>query len=243
MGKAAAVLLTALLLAAPAAAQKVTLPSKLDAQPGGPPIPLVATADGGNVVWFSPDPGLTVIDGGFFGGDSKKALLFAPNAGRYRVWAVTALKDKVSERAECIVTVGTPPEPPPVPPGPTPPGPTPPGPGPAPTPAAGLRVLMVYESADVSALPAAQQAVLYSKSVRDYLRAKCAAEPGGWKAFRIYDKDVDLAAESAEWKALMSRPRKQVPWVVIADGPKVLYEGALPATVDEALALLKKYGG
>jgi hypothetical protein len=239
MRKAAALLL-ALALAAPAAAQKVTLPAKLEVKDPRLPALLVAQADGVNVVWMAPDPGISVIDGTTLGGDSKRALVFCSQQGTFRVWAVTALKDKVSERAECVVTVGTPPEPPPVPPGPTPPGPNPPVP---PAPAAGLRVLMVYESADVSALPAAQQAVLYSKSVRDYLRAKCASEPGGWKAFRIYDKDVDLAAESAEWKALMARPRKQVPWVVIADGPKVLYEGALPASVDEALSLLKKYGG
>lgn len=136
------------------------------------------------------------------------------------------------------ITVGTP-TPPPPDPGPGP-GPGPP-PSPAPIPVAGFRVLMVYESADLSKMPAAQQVILYSKPVRDYLNAKCIMGPDNkTHDWRIWDRDSDTSNESALWQAAMKRPRASVPWIIISDGKKG-YEGPLPATVDETLALLKKY--
>ena len=102
----------------------VTLPPTISGQPGIP-TPLVAVANGSNVAWVTPDAGLVVIDGSFFEGNSKKALLFAP-AGQYRLWAFTAVNSTISPRAECVVTIGTPvPPPPPTPPVPPVP-PTPP---------------------------------------------------------------------------------------------------------------------
>lgn len=145
--------------------------------------------------------------------------------------------------AHRLVMVGqqpTPPSPPgPVPP--TPPGPTPPSP--VPIPGTGLRVLVVYESADVSKLPPGQVAVLYSKTLRDLLNAKCPAGPDGkTREWRIYDADVDLTGESDAWKAAMARPRKSLPWIVISNGTSG-YEGPLPASVDEAVKLVQAYAG
>lgn len=104
--------------------QTVELPAEVKGQPGMP-IPIIAKGDlGANVTWLTPDKGLAVVDGGFFGGDSRKAMLFGPQ-GNYRLWAITAKGDKVSALAECRVIIGTP--------GPDP-GPTPPGPDPGPEP-------------------------------------------------------------------------------------------------------------
>jgi hypothetical protein len=177
-------------------------------------------------------------------------LLFTGPAGAYKVKlrAIRLDRDGATqiETARATVVIGDPP--PPVPPGPTPPGPTPPGPtppgptpGPAPIPEAGLRVLIVYESSELSKLPPAQANVLYARSVRDFLNASCAVGADGkTREWRIWDKDVDPSQESAVWQAAMKRPRASVPWLLVSNG-KTGYEGPLPGTADDLLALLKKY--
>jgi hypothetical protein len=127
------------------------------------------------------------------------------------------------------------------------PGPGPgPSPGPAPNPADGLLALIVVESADLSKLPAKQATVLTSQAVRDYLNAHCPKGPDGRTAeWRIWDANVDVSRESAAWQAAFKRPRAALPSLLLSN-PKtgqVYYEGPLPATVDESLNLLKKYGG
>lgn len=261
-------------------AQEVTLPPEVRGLPGFP-IAVVAKADGENVVWMTPDAGLTVIDGSFFGGDSKKALVYgATNNKTYRLWAVTAKAGKVSPVAECKVVIGAPPPgpgpgPDPVPPDPVPPDPAP---NPAPIPAEGFRTLIVYESKDLTSYPASQSNILYTKEIRDYLNSKTVkgadTKTGEW---RIWDKDVDATNETKLWQDALKRPRtltikdvavdkyevwspsglvatfprreeavalssKTLPWIVISTG-KTGYEGPLPKTVAETLALLKKYGG
>jgi hypothetical protein len=135
----------------------------------------------------------------------------------------------------------TPPGPTPTPPGPTPP-PDPPGPAP-PIPAAGLHVLMVYEDKELPKLPPGQYSVLYAKAVRDYLNAKCAAGPDGkTKQWRTWDKDTNATGESKLWQDALARPRQRTPWIIISNG-KTGYEGPLPNSVEDALKLLKIYGG
>ncbi len=225
-----------LLLAPLAQAQKVTLPPKLEGQPGIP-IQIVAEADGANVIWLTPDKGLTVIDGGFFKGDSKRAILFA-NAGVYRLWAFTARGDIISPKAECIVTFGDP--------GPGP-GPDPgPGPGPGPDPftsSPGCKVLIVYETTELGKMPRGQSEALKDGAIRDYLNKKCVKGPDGKTAqWRIWDQNVDTSAESPLWKAVMARPRKSLPWLVVSNG-KTGWEGPLPPDAAATMALLKKYLG
>lgn len=196
-------------------------------------------ADGAALIWdVTPEESVDIVE------FPSKVLFVAP-PGTYKV-KLRALRTKdgssTFETARATVTVGTPTPPvPPVPP--APPVPPVPPPDPAPIPAAGLRVLIVYESAELAKLPAAQSNVLYAKSVRDYLNSKCPAGPDGkTKEWRIWDKDVDTAGESKLWQDAMRRPRKGTPWVLISTGVGG-YEGPLPATADETLALLKKYGG
>ncbi len=158
-----------------------------------------------------------------------------------RILAYVAAGDVPSDPALATVTIVGQPDPP-VPPGPVPPDPPGPTPGPVPIPGDGLRVLIVYESADLAKMPPAQQSILDSAAVRGYLQEKCAKGPDGTPERRIWDKDTDASAESKLWQDAFKRPRKEVPWLVISNG-KAGYEGPLPATVDDALKLLKQYGG
>ncbi len=114
---------------------------------------------------------------------------------------------------------------------------------PAPIPAAGLHVLVVYESADLSKYPSGQQAAIYAKSVRDYLNATCPAGPDGkTRQWRMWDKDTDATEEQKLWQDALKRARTQTPWVIVSNGTTG-FEGPLPASADEMLALLKRYGG
>lgn len=129
--------------------------------------------------------------------------------------------------------------------GPAPPDPKPPDPppDPQPKPVAGLRVLIVEESGERSKLPASQQAVIFSKAVRDWLNANCAEDKNfnSGRAWTIQDKDVDLSAFGKTWTDLMARPRTALPWVIVWGNDRVLHEGALPKDVAGTLDLLKKY--
>lgn len=107
----------------------------------------------------------------------------------------------------------------------------------------GFRVLMVYESADLSQLSESQKSVLYSTKIREYLNAKCSKGVDGKTSdYRIIDQDTDVSGDSDWWQEVMKRERKSLPWLVISNG-KTGFEGPLPKSVDEALAVLKKYGG
>jgi hypothetical protein len=127
---------------------------------------------------------------------------------------------------------------------PTPgPGPSPdPGPGPTPVPSGKLFVLIVTETAQQTPQ---QAAVINSKAADEYIAAK------SWQR-RVADKDTvdengkvptDLAAWLDKAKAWNAGGGKW-PYLNIADGSgAVVYEGAMPATEAEYLALLKKFGG
>lgn len=166
-------------------------------------------------------------------------------AGEWEVDAITAYKGEVYVATLKVRAGPQPPEPgpsPPTPPGPAP-GPTPPAPNPAPIPAAGFRVLIVYESADLSKMPAPQQAIIFSKTVRDYLNAKCV--PGAdakTKEWRIFDKDTDVSAESTIWQAAMQRHPISLPWLIVSNGTTG-FEGPLPADVESTMKVLQQFGG
>ena len=115
------------------------------------------------------------------------------------------------------------------------PGPTPgPAPIPAPIPAEGLRVGIIYESADKARYTPKQLAVMASAELREYMRAKTVE-------YRIIDKDTPIT-DSPLWKAVLDRPRTDLPWLVISNG-KTGFEGPLPKdmTPEQAKALIAKY--
>jgi hypothetical protein len=130
---------------------------------------------------------------------------------------------------------------------PKPDDPKPPEPKPVvelpPIPGPGLKVLITYETGE--SIPVTQHSILFGKTVREYLEAKCPPGPDGkTKEYRIWDKDVDPSGESKTWQDAMKRPRTQNKWCIISDGKSKAnsYEGPLPTTVDEFMKLLRKAG-
>lgn len=117
-------------------------------------------------------------------------------------------------------------------------------PKPSPIPVDGFRVLIVEESADRAKLPKEQAAIIFDKEIRDFLTANCAKDsdyPNG--AWRIWDKDTDTAGAGKTFADAMKRPRSAMPWIIIGNHPNGGYEGPLPKSVEETMALLKKYRG
>lgn len=127
---------------------------------------------------------------------------------------------------------------------PAPPGPKPPDPTPADLPfkEPGLRVMIIEDSLKRTALPPSQQLIIGSARIREYFKEKCAKDAKGLPEACIYDPEMDLSGVDAKWREAMSRKRGPLPWIQISNG-KEGFEGPLPLTVDETLALLKKFGG
>jgi len=116
---------------------------------------------------------------------------------------------------------------------------------PEPIPTGGLFVLIVEETDQRPKLPPDQLAILTATapgSVREYLTQRCAKDADGRPQFRIFDKDNDLAKESAIWRQAWERPRQSIPWILISNVSQ-MHEGPLPATPEATLELLRKYGG
>jgi hypothetical protein len=250
------VVLSLLLLAAPAWASDppaaappvVTLPAARRVAVGERFSLVPVVANGGTPKYYAPDPGLredrTFLDliPDELATKLKGRVFYAESPGTYRIVVYVAGDNRTaSDVAICTVTAGD------VPPGPGPgPGPVPPGPDPDPfansRAAPGLKCLIVVETSDLSKLPPSQVTVLTAAAVRQYLNAKCVKE-GTQPAWRVWDRDVSTANESPLWqKAFAKVPRDKVPWVLIGDGTRG-YSGPLPATVDETIKLLTKFGG
>lgn len=193
--------------------------------------PIVLKAEGKSAsaqyLWDVEGEGAKVVE------SAGVCYVWAP-AGKYTV-RLTAIDfdNKKVERTRFNFTVGKGPTPDPDPPTPDPDPPVPPTP-------TGMRVLILYESSELSKLPGPQNTVLYAKSVRDYLNAKCASGPK-MKEWRIWDKDADVSKQEKHWQELVKRPAKSYPWIVIQ--AKTTYEGPLPKNTEETLNLLRKYGG
>lgn len=132
----------------------------------------------------------------------------------------------------------------PTPPQPPDPKPDPPAPKPAPSAdpigAGGFAVLMSFDSTKTTR-PPAELSVLHGKAVREYLEAKCVADPtrSDWKAYRIYPDNTVGAPKL--WADAFAK-KGGADWILIGTGNGG-YSGPLPKTEAEALALLKKYGG
>lgn len=123
----------------------------------------------------------------------------------------------------------------------------PPGPGPTPDPkppqpVTSFRVIFVKESGDT--LNPQQTAIPAAKAIRDYLIAKTTPE-GGVAGWREYDPQQTTANEQATMRALWEAVKVKLlpaPCLVIeVNGHATVMP--FPATVDEAIQTLKKYGG
>lgn len=129
------------------------------------------------------------------------------------------------------------------PPDPKPPDPKPDPVNPPPIPEPGFRVLIVYDRMTLGTIPASQNAIIFSKDIDAYCRAKCAKGPdGATPEFRQYSTDAAIATEAKVWRDAFARPRASLPWIIVSNGTTG-YEGPLPANIADTLKLLKKYGG
>ena len=132
----------------------------------------------------------------------------------------------------------------PIPPNPNPNPPVPPNPVPpipAPIAAPGLRVLMLYESSQLSKLPVAQSAILYDTGLRTYLDSTTpVGKDGKTHEYRIWDKDVNPAGDDQIWQDALKRPHATIPWILISNGTTG-FEGPLPADPASTKALIQKY--
>jgi hypothetical protein len=113
-----------------------------------------------------------------------------------------------------------------------------PGP-PAPIPEKGLRVLIVYKSADLSKYPSAQVNTINSSNLKQTLAPKLAKGPKG-PEMRVLPDTTDMTNETDLWQKAMKRPRTIMPWIVVSNGDTG-YEGPLPPNEQETLALITKY--
>ena len=103
-----------------------------------------------------------------------------------------------------------------------------------------FRLLVIEETADRPTLPASQQAIFTSTTVRQYLKSHCAKGADGAPQFRFLDKDAEL---SGDWKATVrAHGPRSYPWVYVTDG-KTGHSGPLPNDVDSFLRLIKPFGG
>ncbi len=158
-----------------------------------------------------------------------------------QVKALTAVVTKLSNdtnaaysKLDARIAALESPRPPPIPPIPVPP------PTPAPIPLDGFRVMIVY---DPTTLTASQEGIVFGKKVRDYLQARCVVGADGkTKDFRIYQTGLDTSAEVQWINNVIQRHPGQKSWMVVSDG-KTGYDGPIPASADEAIAIFSKIGG
>lgn len=114
-------------------------------------------------------------------------------------------------------------------------------PTPAPIPEPGLRVMVIYETADVPNYPATQVGILTSQSVKKWLDANCTVGPDGvTPEWRFVDDDSVFDDPESVWAKAIKRDRESLPWVIISDGTKG-HEGPLPMDAAGMLDLLKGF--
>lgn len=196
--------------------------------------------------------GATGADGLFADGDGKpETRVFDSTESTYLIQGLKPCKTEllliphgVTERTDIfrqtLTVSGQGPNPPPIPDDPVPDDPDEPDPV---VPAVkSFRVIFVKESGQTLNLQ--QTAIPAAKVIRDYLNEKTTRE-GGLPGYREYDPDQLTEYESATMKALWSAVKpKLIPapcMVVEKDGHATVMP--FPATVDECMEILRKYGG
>lgn len=111
------VLLALLCPVALEASPSITIPDRVRGE-AGEFVRVAATTEGKNVRWIALTPGLAVFPADLLR-DSRTTVVVALRPGAYRLLAITAVADELSEPAVCVVEIAG---------APTPPGPDPPRP-------------------------------------------------------------------------------------------------------------------
>lgn len=156
--------------------------------------------------------------------DKKWVYTIKPlNEGRCELMTWTVGETDAAKIQRFGVDVNLGPRPPPTPVDP----PTPV----TPLPSEKLRVLFTYNNAKT--LPKEARAVVESVLVHNAITKN----GGEWRCWSVKD---DPGEEAEWWKKAMARDRKQPEWVIISS-PKGFFEGPLPATYQDMIALVSKY--
>lgn len=175
--------------------------------------------------------------------------LSSPFTGPAGSYTIVSPDPVVIERTDGSVTIRwkpsptpppNPPGPPPNPPNPPNP-PSPPNPPVPPIPVAGLHVLIVYESDDLSKYPQSQVNILYDPTLRQYLDSVTpVGTDGATHEYRIWDKDVNAIGDSKYWADALARKRGAVPWIIVSNGTTGI-EAPLPNTVSDTIAIIRPF--
>jgi len=91
----------------------------------------------------------------------------------------------------------------------------------------GVRVLVLYETADQSV------EVMRSKSVREWLKSHGVE-------VRLWDDDVDASNVDPFWRDAVKLPRDSLPWMWVSNGNGGGVNGPLPTTEAEVLKMLER---
>ena len=148
-------------------------------------------------------------------------------------------------------------DPPPAPlPTPTPSPPNPPAPTPTPQKPSNLRVLFIYDPLTLSDMPPEKQAILASPELRSYLDKHCPLESGcasgvcpltagKTPSYRFLPTSADVSRLSPAWQQTYRwAAMKTTPWMLATnEAGQTVIDQTWPASVNETLALLERYGG
>jgi hypothetical protein len=189
--------------------------------------------------------------------DGRSATFrFATSGGTLLCTAAVGLDELLCYQ---LLAIGEPPPAPEPPPGPSPiPAPSPtPAPTPPPTPqASNLRVLFLYDPSTLVDLPPGKQAILASPELRSYLdkhcplegdcgTGRCSLSANKTPSYRFLPIHADVSRLSPVWQqTYRAAAGKASPWVLATDeAGQAVIDRSWPATVDETLLLLKRFGG
>jgi hypothetical protein len=227
--------ITAVAVSAP---PKLEIPAEIQAS--GEYVSFIPNTDAVNIAYISMS-GVEPFPSGML--RDQRAFLLPVRGlkdGRYSFIAMGIKGDEYT-RTDFVIIVGkvNPPVPPPTP-EPKPPAPEPPNPSAdnAPTKTDGLHVAIIYETGQ--RVTQQQFNVMYGLKVRSWLDANCDLD-GKTPQYRLIDQNQIPTVEP--WLTTIKRPHTQLPWLVVMNGRKYLYEGALSqtGTEEDFVNLLKKY--
>ena len=95
----------------------------------------------------------------------------------------------------------------------------------------GLNVFIVEETGTRTP---EQQNIIQSQIWRDYVRSV-----GG--DYKVFDPHQSVEKLDPKWHEAKARPRGELPWVIVSS-EKGGVEQSLPVTLEEFMAILKRYG-
>ena len=148
------------------------------------------------------------------------------------------------------------PTPTPTPPNPPAPSPQPPAPTPRPAAEQSARPVPLRSGLTLIDMPPGQQAILASPELRSYLDKHCPLESGcaagvcpltagKTPSYRFLPTGADVSRLSPVWQqTYRAAAGKAPPWILATNkAGQTVIDQAWPATVEETLKLLQKYGG